>query len=107
MIDSEKIGRLKMSIGIIGSASRVWRQTNSVPSSAAPPSSATITGRPMAVRHAVDAEDQQAEGEARHDGRQHVERPVDVRGVRQVALAQHEGDDAERDVDREQDRPGQ
>ena len=104
-IDSEKIGRLKTSIGIIGSASRVWRHTNSVPSTTARTSSADDHQPLMAVRHAVDAEDQQAEGDARQDRRQHVERPVDMRGVRQVALGQQEGDDAERHVDGEQDRP--
>ena len=36
--------------------------------------------------------------------RQDVERPVDMRGVRQEALGQDEGDDAERDVDGEQHR---
>ena len=43
-IDSEKIGRLKTSIGIMGSASRFWRHTNSVPSTTARTSSETITG---------------------------------------------------------------
>ena len=42
---------------------------------------------------------------ARQDRREHVERPVGMRGVRQVALGQHEGDDAERRIDGEQDRP--
>ena len=102
VIDSAKIGRLKTSIGIIGSASRFWRHTNSVPSTTARTSSAGDHQPLMAMRHAVDAEDQQPEGGARQHRRDHVERPVGVRGVRQVALGQDEGDDAERRVDGEQ-----
>ena len=43
LIESANSGRLKTSIGIIGSASRVWRQMNSVPSSTAVPSSPRIS----------------------------------------------------------------
>jgi len=44
VIDSEKIGRLKTSIGIMGSASVFWRHTNIVPSTTARMSSVAITG---------------------------------------------------------------
>ena len=58
------------------------------------------------MAHAVDAEDQQAEGEARQEGGENVERAARVGGVRQVLFGEQERDHAQRHIDGEQDRPG-